>query len=122
MPKILIVDDDVSITELMKALVKMEGHEPTTVNDSLQAMKVAQAVDPDLITLDLMMPGLTGFELCELLHRDPKFAKIPIVIVSARDDTESKRKAIEAGARAYITKPFGVDDLMGKIKELTNPA
>lgn len=121
MPKILIVDDDVSITELMKALVKMEGHEPTTVNDSLQAMKVAQAVDPDLITLDLMMPGLTGFELCELLHRDPKFAKIPIVIVSARDDTESKRKAIEAGARAYITKPFGVDDLMGKIKELTNP-
>jgi DNA-binding response OmpR family regulator len=122
MPKILIVDDDVSITELMKALVKMEGHEPTTVNDSLQAMEVAQAVDPDLITLDLMMPGLTGFELCELLHRDPKFAKIPIVIVSARDDTESKRKAIEAGARAYITKPFGVDDLMGKIKELTNPA
>lgn len=122
MPKILIVDDDVSITELMKALVKMEGHEPTTVNDSLRAMEVAQAVDPDLITLDLMMPGLTGFELCELLHRDPKFAKIPIVIVSARDDTESKRKAIEAGARAYITKPFGVDDLMDKIKELTNPA
>ena len=122
MPKILIVDDDVSITELMKALVKMEGHEPTTVNDSLRAMEVAQAVDPDLITLDLMMPGLTGFELCELLHRDPKFAKIPIVIVSARDDTESKRKAIEAGATAYITKPFGVDDLMGKIKELTNPA
>jgi DNA-binding response OmpR family regulator len=122
MPKILIVDDDVSITELMKALVKMEGHEPTTVNDSLRAMEVAQAVDPDLITLDLMMPGLTGFELCELLHRDPKFTKIPIVIVSARDDTESKRKAIEAGARAYITKPFGVDDLMGKINELTNPA
>ena len=122
MPKILIVDDDVTITELMKALVKMDGHEPTTVNDSLKAIEVARSVNPDLITLDLMMPGLTGFELCELLHNDPKFANIPIVIVSARDDTESKEKAIEAGATAYITKPFGVDDFIGKIKELTSPS
>jgi len=122
MPKILIVDDDVTITELMKALVKMGGHEPTTVNDSLKAMEVAESVHPDLITLDLMMPGLTGFELCELLHNDPKFSNIPIVIVSARDDTESKQKAIEAGAMAYITKPFGVDDFIGKIKELTGPS
>jgi DNA-binding response OmpR family regulator len=120
MPKILIVDDDVTITELMKALVKMDGHEPTTVNDSLKAMEVAESVQPDLITLDLMMPGLTGFELCELLHNDPKFSNIPIVIVSARDDTESKQKAIEAGAMAYITKPFGVDDFIGKIKQLTS--
>jgi CheY-like chemotaxis protein len=120
MPKILIVDDDVTITELMKALVKMGGHEPTTVNDSLRAMDVAQAVNPDLITLDLMMPGLTGLELCELLHNDPKFTNIPIVIVSARDDKESKQKAIEAGAKAYLTKPFGVDNFMEKINELTS--
>ena len=120
MPKILIVDDDVSITELMKALVKMEGHEPTIVNDSLRAMETAKTVNPDLITLDLMMPGLTGFELCELLHNDPNFSKIPIVIVSARDDSESKHKAMQAGATAYITKPFGVDNFMGKIKELTS--
>ena len=120
MPKILIVDDDVSITELMKALVKMEGHAPTIVNDSLRAMETAKTVNPDLITLDLMMPGLTGFELCELLHNDPNFSKIPIVIVSARDDSESKHKAMQAGATAYITKPFGVDNFMGKIKELTS--
>jgi DNA-binding response OmpR family regulator len=119
MPKILIVDDDVSITELMKALVKMEGHLPTTVNDSTKAIEVANSVHPDLITLDLMMPGLTGFELCDLLHNDPKFANVPIVIVSARDDRESKEKAIEMGAKDYITKPFGVDELMGKIKALT---
>lgn len=122
MPKILIVDDDVSITELMKALVKMEGHEPTTVNDSLQAMEAAKSVNPDLITLDLMMPGLTGFELCELLHQDPKFANTPIIIVSARDDPESKERAMQAGAKEYITKPFGVDNLMTKIKELTSPS
>jgi len=118
-PKILIVDDDITITELLKVLVTMEGHQPTTVNDSTKAMEVASSVNPDLITLDLMMPGLTGFELCELLHSDPKFEKIPIVILSAKDDAESKAKALEAGATAYVTKPFASDELMGKIKALT---
>jgi len=65
------------------------------------------------------MPGLTGFELCDLLHNDPKFSNVPIVIVSARDDRESKERAIEMGAKEYITKPFGVDELMNKIKILT---
>ncbi|HET9910190.1 MAG TPA: response regulator [Anaerolineales bacterium] len=120
MPKILIVDDDVTITELMKALVRMDGHLPTTVNDSTQAIETANSVNPDLITLDLMMPGLTGFELCELLHQDPKFANIPILIVSARDDSESKDRALKVGAKDYLTKPFGVDNFLGKIKELTS--
>jgi len=121
MPKILIVDDDVSITELMKALVSMEGHQPTTVNDSLKAIETAKSVNPDLITLDLMMPGLSGFDLCELLHNDPKFADTPIVIVSAKDDAESKERALKAGAKEYLTKPFGVDNFLQKIKELTTP-
>ncbi len=120
MPKILIVDDDVTITQLLKTLVKMEGHAPTTVNDSTKAIEIAGSVNPDLITLDLMMPGLTGFELCELLHQDPKFANIPILIVSARDDPESKERALKAGAKDYLTKPFGADELMQKIKALTN--
>jgi len=119
MPRILIVDDDVIITDLMKMLVSTEGHQPTAVNDSTQAMEVASTVQPDLITLDLMMPGLTGFELCELLHNDPRFANIPIVIVSARDDPESRARALQAGARDYITKPFGMEDFLGKIKSLT---
>ena len=118
MPKILIVDDDVTITDLMKALVSMEGHEPTTVNDSLQAMDIAKNVNPDLITLDLMMPGLTGFELCKMMSGDPNISRTPIVIISAKDDPESKEKAMEAGAKDYITKPFGVDDFITKITSL----
>ncbi|HSG44102.1 MAG TPA: response regulator [Anaerolineales bacterium] len=118
MPKILIVDDDVAITDLMKALVSMEGHEPTTVNDSLQAMDIAKDVNPDLITLDLMMPGLTGFELCKMMSEDPNISKTPIVIISAKDDPESKERAMEAGAKDYITKPFGVDDFIEKITSL----
>lgn len=118
MPRILIIDDDVTITDLMKALVKMEGHEATTVNDSLQAMEIARSTRPDLITLDLMMPGLTGFELCRLLSDDPKLSRTPIIIVSAKDDPESREKALQAGARDYITKPFGVDDFIHRIASL----
>ena len=115
MTKILIVDDDITITELIKALVKMDGHEPTTVNDSMQALEIARSLNPDLITLDLMMPGLTGFELCKLLHDDPKFVNTPIVIVSAKDDAESMEQAKQAGATDYLTKPFGLDEFLNKI-------
>lgn len=118
MPRILIIDDDVTITELMKALVNMEGHEATTVNDSLRAMEVALSTEPDLITLDLMMPGLTGFELCRLFSDEPKLSRTPIIIVSAKDDPESREKALQAGARDYITKPFGVDDFIQRIESL----
>ena len=119
MSKILVVDDDVTVTQLLKMLLIMEGHQPITVNDSTTVLDVASDVNPDLITLDLMMPVLTGFELCDLLHQDPRFAKIPILIISARDDSESMDRARQAGASGYITKPFGVDTLKEKIKELT---
>jgi len=120
MSKILIVDDDTAITELMKMLLKMEGHEPTIVNDSLEAMDVARSVKPDLITLDLMMPNLTGFELCALLRKDPEFANTPVIIISARDDAESKDKAHNAGASDYITKPFSTIIFIDAIKALTS--
>ena len=118
MANILIVDDDLTMTELLKTLLNMEGHTTTAVNDSTKAIEVAGAVNPDLITLDLMMPGLSGFELCERLHQDPKFAHIPVMIVSARDDAESKSRALKAGAKEYVTKPFDADELMQKIQEL----
>ena len=120
MSKILIVDDDVTMTELLKTLLRIEGHTPMAVNDSTKAVEMAGSVNPDLITLDLMMPGLSGFDLCELLKKDPKCAKIPIIIVSARDDSESKERAIRAGAKDYVTKPFDADELMHKINRLTS--
>jgi DNA-binding response OmpR family regulator len=120
MAKILIIDDDATMTKLLTALVKMDGHTATAVNDSTKAVEIAASVEPDLITLDLMMPGLSGFELCELLHQDPRFAAIPIIIVSARDDSESKLRALRAGAIAYMIKPFDADEFIQKIQELTS--
>ena len=120
MAKILVVDDDVAVTQLLKMLFSMEGHQPTTINDSNEALQIADQLHPDLITLDLMMPGMTGFDLCVLLQNDPRFESIPILIISARDDMESRDKAQQAGASGYITKPFQVDTLLQKIKELTS--
>jgi DNA-binding response OmpR family regulator len=103
----------------MKALMIMEGHEPVVVNDSTKTMDVVSSFMPDLITLDVMMPGISGFDLCEHLRRDSRFANIPILIVSARDDPASRDRALRAGAKDYLTKPFNVNGLLEKISALT---
>ena len=118
MAKILIVDDDILITGLMQTLVSMGGHEAIIVNDSIDAMETAVSVRPDLITLDLMMPGLSGYDLCGLLRGDPRFDQTPIVIISAKEDTQSKEKAFKLGATEYITKPFDIDHFLKTIQKL----
>ena len=119
MAKILIVDDDILITGLMQTLVTMDGHEAIIVNESTEAMETANAVIPDLITLDLMMPNLSGFDLCELLRTNPKFSQTPIIIISAKEDTHSREKAFALGATEYINKPFDIDHFLTTIKKLT---
>jgi DNA-binding response OmpR family regulator len=120
MAKILIVDDDILITSLMQTLVTMGGHEAIVVNDSTEAFEVANSVSPDLITLDLMMPHLSGFDLCELLRADPKFGQTPIVIISAKEDTQSREHAFALGATEYITKPFNIDHFLKTLTKLTS--
>lgn len=120
MPKILVVDDDLTVTQLLEALLTMEGHEPAALNDSTKAMDMIKTFHPDMILLDLMMPDLNGFDLCEILRQDPEYAGIPVMVVSALDDPASREKALQCGAMDYITKPFDVDFLLRKIKELTS--
>jgi DNA-binding response OmpR family regulator len=119
MAKILIVDDDILITGLMQTLVTMDNHEAIIVNDSNEAMDLAVSENPDLITLDLMMPGLSGYDLCELLRANPQFSQTPIVVISAKEDTQSKEKALRLGATEYITKPFDIDHFLKTIARLT---
>jgi DNA-binding response OmpR family regulator len=120
MAKILIVDDDILITGLMQTLVNMDGHEAIIVNDSNEAMETAISVRPNLITLDLMMPGLSGYDLCELLRANPQFNQTPIIIISAKEDTQSKEKALKLGATEYINKPFDIDYFIKTIHRLTS--
>jgi DNA-binding response OmpR family regulator len=96
----------------------MEGFEPTVINDSTQAIDAAHTINPDIITLDLMMPKLSGYDLCRLLHEDPIIVDTPIIIVSAKADPASIKMAMDAGAKEFITKPFHLDSFVEMIKSL----
>ena len=118
MAKILIVDDDEQATTLLEKVLAIKGHQATSLNDSAETIQVATSTSPDLILLDLMMPEPNGFEVCKMLRADPNLSQIPIVIITAMDDNESKETAYAAGANDYLTKPFRIDALAEAIESL----
>lgn len=122
MAKILVVDDDIHATTLFKTILTAKGYEAVIVNDSSTAVQTADSTNPDLVILDLMMPEPNGFEVCKMLRADPKFSHTPIVIFTAMGDNESKEAAFETGADEFLTKPFRVEDLMHRIRELIDKA
>jgi DNA-binding response OmpR family regulator len=115
MTKILMVDDDKLVTDLLERLLKSEGYQTVTTNDSSKALEVAKTENPDLVLLDLMMPQPDGFRVCRMLREEPAFKRLPIIIVTALDDSDSRAVAFGAGANDYLTKPFHPDELSEKI-------
>ena len=122
MAKIMVVDDDTQATALLEDVLTMEGHEAIIVNESSTALNLALAQNPDVFLLDLMMPDPDGFKLCRMLRADSHFKHTPILIVTALDDTDSKIVAFGAGANDYITKPYHIEELTDRIKELLEDA
>ncbi len=109
MAKILVVDDDVKVTTLLKRFLSAIGHEVTAINQSSKAIPTANSVHPELFILDIMMPQPDGYKLCGLLRAIPAFSRTPILIISAVDKSNSK--ATSFGANDYLTKPFDLDEL-----------
>lgn len=121
--KILVCEDQDSIRRMIEALVQARGHQVTAVASGAKALDVAVTAPPDLVLLDLMLPGqYDGFEVCRRLRSDPKTSSIPVVIISALDDDESRAKATQAGANAYYTKPFSPIALLKEIERLKTGA
>jgi len=118
MTKILIVDDDKQATDLLQKILSTQGYETTAVNDSSKAVQIADSIHPHLIILDLMMPDPDGFKVCRMLRQIPSFIFTPIIIVTALDDTDSRVVAFGAGADDYLTKPFHIDELSFRVKDL----
>ena len=116
MIKILIVDDDVQVTTLLRKYLSPKKIEVVTINDSSRAMQLANLMKPDLFILDLMMPPPDGFELCTMLRADPSFAQTPILIITAMDISNSK--ATSFGANDYIAKPFNLDEIVSRVSLL----
>jgi DNA-binding response OmpR family regulator len=114
--RILIIEDSDSIRRMIEALVKARGFDVTAVPTGAKGLDVAVETVPDVVLLDLNLPGsYDGYEVCRRLRANPLTRGLPIVIITAMDDAESKRRAIEAGANAYYTKPFSPTALLKEI-------
>ena len=115
--KILVVDDEQDIVQLLLIRLRAAGYEVSSASDGEQGYLMAKSMQPDLILLDLMLPKMDGYQVCALLKKDPRYAKLPIILCTARSEEETAGRRAEAGADAFITKPFTPQALLGKIQE-----
>ena len=117
--RILVVEDQDSIRRMIEALVQARGYQVTAVSTGAKAIDVALTDTPDIVLLDLNLPGqYDGFDVCQKLRSDPLTRGLPVVIISAMDDDESRARASAAGATAYYTKPFSPIALLKEIDRL----
>ena len=113
MPHILLVDDEEALRASLSYALNREGYQVTTAEDGQTALKLFHKQVPDVIILDLMLPGISGMELC---WRIRAFSNVPIVMLTAKDQDIDKVWGLEAGADDYVTKPFNTRELLARIK------
>ena len=116
--KILIVDEDTGIMVALKFLLEQNGYDTLIAFSGEDAMEVVERHHPDLILLDVLLPVVDGFEVCQRVRENPDFKDIRIVLVTALGSEAHVVKGLDLGADAYVTKPFSNADLMVKVKEL----
>ena len=117
--KILVVEDQDSIRRMIEALVTGRGHDVVGVANGAKALEACMHDPPEIVLLDLNLPGhYDGFEVCRRLRMDPATRDVPVVIISALDDPDSRQKAADAGATAYYSKPFSPIALLKEIETL----
>lgn len=116
MARILVVDDEDALLRLVTHNLEREGYETIAAKDGLKAMEILRQVRPDLIILDLMLPGMSGLEICRRLRQE--HYDVPILMLTARDEEIDKVLGLELGADDYVTKPFGVRELMARVKAI----
>jgi len=116
--RILIADDEPNIVMSLEFLMKQRGHEVRIVHDGAAALKAVAEFRPDLILLDVMMPSIGGFDVCQKVRENPEWQGIRIVMLSAKGRDVEVTKGMAVGADAYVTKPFSTRDLLAKVDEL----
>ncbi len=111
--KILVVDDDTNISELLRLYLEKDGYETTIVHDGPAALKSFRENEPDLVLLDIMLPGLDGWQVCREIR---KFSDKPIIMLTAKGETFDKVLGLELGADDYVTKPFDAKEVVARVK------
>jgi two-component system, OmpR family, alkaline phosphatase synthesis response regulator PhoP len=117
--KILVVDDEAKIVEICRDYLHAAGFSVLTAGDGLQGLALARSQKPDLIVLDLMLPGMDGLELCRILRSE---SKVPIIMLTARIEESDKLVGLELGADDYITKPFSARELVARVRTVLRRA
>jgi two-component system, OmpR family, alkaline phosphatase synthesis response regulator PhoP len=120
--KILVVDDDAELIELISFNLKQAGYAIGTAINGIDAIKKARSMEPNLIVLDVMMPELDGFAVCEILRRDPATASIPILMLTALSNELGRIAGLASGANEFVTKPFSPRLLVNRIAQLLQKA
>src|SRR3989339_934214 len=118
MAKILIVDDDNQIITFIKFILEKNSYSVVTANSGLQGLEVIHKEKPDLVLLDVMMPGLDGYEVCRRIKTNPETEHTPVIMLTALGMGEDFEKAVENGANWYIVKPFKPQHLLQRIEFL----
>jgi DNA-binding response OmpR family regulator len=113
--KILVVEDELTLQETLAYNIKHQGYMVETASDGLAALEVARRTHPDLIILDIMLPGIDGFEVCRILRQE---MSTPVLMLTARDDEIDRVVGLEVGADDYLTKPFSMRELLARVKAL----
>jgi len=118
MSKILIIDDSPTIVELLKTVLASDGHEVLTANDGVAGLNLAKENKPDLIVLDIMLPKMNGYEVCNLIKFDEKYKDIKILMLTAKAGEESKNISLETGADEYMTKDLDPDKILQLVSKM----
>jgi len=116
--KILIADDEPNIVVSLEFLMKQKGYLVRTAVNGEEALSAVREFGPDLILLDVMMPRMSGYDVCQKIRENPAWSAIRIVMLSAKGRDIEVNKGIAVGADAYVTKPFSTKDLIAKVQEL----
>jgi len=116
--RVLVVDDDAFIRRPLEFILRQEGYAPATAVDGEDCLRQVAQSRPDLIILDVMMPGRDGFDVCKTLKRDPELARIPIIMLSARGRELDRDRGLSLGVAEFMTKPYSPSDLLRRIREL----
>ena len=112
--RVLVVDDEPNIVDILRFNLEREGYEVITASDGLEGLSQARSQGPDLILLDVMMPEMDGFQVCQELRREDKLT--PIIMLTAREEEADRVMGLELGADDYVSKPFSVRELMARVR------